>query len=60
MNQLLDFVWGFEGPLEKYKSDLRIQSIVYALDESDEGSEVRKKLAPNARQSLAQIMGEAA
>ena len=60
VNQLLDFVWGFEGPLEKYKSDLRIQSIVYALDESDEGSEVRKKLAPNARQSLAQIMGEAA
>ena len=60
VNQMLDFVWGFEGPLEKYKSDLRIQSIVYALDESDEGSEVRKKLAPNARQSLAQIMGEAA
>lgn len=60
VNQLLDFVWGFEGPLEKYKSDLRIQAIVYALDESDERSEVRKKLAPNARQSLAQIMGEAA
>ena len=60
VNQLLDFVWGFEGPLEKYKSDLRIQSIVYALDDSDEGSEVRKKLAPNARQALAQITGEAA
>ena len=60
VNQMLDFVWGFEGPLEKYKSDLRIQAIVYALDESDEGSEVRKKLAPNARQALAQITGEAA
>ena len=60
VNTILDCVHGFEGELESYKTDVRLQTVLTALSDADDGIVIIKKLKPSARAAFKEIMGEVA
>lgn len=60
VNVILDCIYGFEGPLSKYKTDLRIQTLLTGLKDSPDGVAIVRKLKPTAKQAFKEIMGELA
>lgn len=60
VNDLLDCIYSFEGPLEDYKNDLRVQGVVMALRDADGGNDIMKKLKPTSKLALKDIEGVAA